>query len=212
MQTRADATRRFPGRRCGNIRRPSAFRDTGIKGLRSIAVDYSGRCGAPCLLAIVDFIRGGKRKVWTWQLGGIQMYGGERRSVKPGRLDRGDLDSTKVAGSTFTVTKPDATLRGTFVAPARLSLKAETRVISGDVWFKSNKQASKGIKMHCNGVFAESPDPKAEGFFVVVTMGRGPPPAVKVEGSGLQAKATVGTGGASRRTIRFDGEKIVLGE
>jgi hypothetical protein len=43
------------------------------------------------------------------------------------------------------------------------------------------------------------------GFFVVATIQPGDPPPVKVKGQGLQAAATVG-----KRTIRFDGEKVVL--
>jgi len=54
-------------------------------------------------------------------------------------------------------------------------------------------------------VFANGPRGDEGEFFVVVTVGRGDPPAVKTEGEGLKAKVTVG-----KRTIRFDGEKIVL--
>jgi hypothetical protein len=53
----------------GNIRHPAALKDVGIKGLRAMAVDYSGRSGAPCLFVLVDRIAGGKKKLWLWQLG-----------------------------------------------------------------------------------------------------------------------------------------------
>jgi len=52
----------------GNLRVDSSFADSGITGMRSAGVDYSGRCGAPCLFVVVDKITGGKRKVWTWQV------------------------------------------------------------------------------------------------------------------------------------------------
>jgi hypothetical protein len=185
--------------RYGNVRRDFAFKEPGIRGLRSIAVDYSGRSGAPCLLAVVDKVRGGGRKVWTWQLGGVQMYGGERGNVKPRRIDRGDLDRTRVAGNTFTIDKGDANLKGTFVTPVKL--EACARMMTGDVWFKRDKQAGKGIRMHCNGVFAEG-----ESFFAVVTIQRGSPPPVRIEGTGLDATVTVG-----ERTIRFDGTNLALG-
>lgn len=187
--------------RSGHVRRNSAFRDLGITGLRAIAVDHSGRCGSPYLLAIVDRIRGGGPKVWTWQLGGIQMYGGERRDLKPGQVDQGDLDKVVVSGPTFTITKGGANLHATFVAPSPVKLSAETRQPTGDVWFKSDKPAGKGVRMHSNGVFAEG----GGEFFVVVTIQKGPAPKVAVTGKGLDATVTVG-----RRKARFDGGKIVF--
>jgi hypothetical protein len=44
-------------------------------------------------------------------------------------------------------------------------------------------------------------------YFAVITVQQGAAPAVKVEGEGLSAKVAVGA-----RTVRFDGEKIVLGK
>lgn len=52
----------------GALRRPEAFADSGITGLRAIGVDTSGVSGAACLVAIVDRIDGGGRRVWTAQL------------------------------------------------------------------------------------------------------------------------------------------------
>lgn len=187
--------------RYGNFRRDSAFQDSGITGIRSIAVDYSGLSGAPCLMVIVDRIRGGGRKVWTWQLGGIQMYGGERANLNPREIERGDLERTRVDGNTFTINKDDANLHGTFIEPTRVKLAAETRLFGGDVWFKRDKQAGRDIRMHCNGLFAEGGDD----YFAVITVQRGEAPQVKIHGRGLDATVTVG-----RRKISFDGEKIVL--
>ena len=39
--------------RYGNIRQAEAFKASGIDGMRSIAVDYSGNSGSPCLIALV---------------------------------------------------------------------------------------------------------------------------------------------------------------
>jgi hypothetical protein len=188
--------------RYGNIRRASAFKPTGITGLRAIGVDYSGQSGAPCLLVIVDRINGGGRKVWAWQLGGLQQYGGEGARLRPGAVARGDLDATTVDGNTFTITKGDANLRATFITPVG-SLAAEQRMLEGDVWFKKDKQAGQGIGMHCNAVFAEGND----NYFVVITIQRGDPPPVSARGEGLNAIVTVG-----RQTVRFDGEKIIFGQ
>jgi len=63
-----------------------------------MAVDYSGKSGAPCLLAIADTIRGGKSKVWVWQLG-----------QATGKKPINDLDRTRIEGNTFTITKGNAT-------------------------------------------------------------------------------------------------------
>ncbi|MFW6061503.1 MAG: hypothetical protein ACOC93_01720, partial [Planctomycetota bacterium] len=83
----------------GHIRRESAFKDSGITGMRSVAVDYSGLSGAPCLMVVVDQIDGGGQKVWTWQLG------------------EENLADTTVEGNAFTVAKSDgAKLRGTVIS------------------------------------------------------------------------------------------------
>jgi len=170
--------------RYGGIRRASAFADTGITGNRSIAVDYSGRSGAPCLLAIADRIRGGKSKVWVWQLG-----------QATGKNPVNDLARTRVEGNTFTITKGDATLRGTFVLPKSVKLSAEVReksMVGG-----AASVAGKVLERPIAGVFAEGGDD----FFVVVTIQRGPAPEVKL----ANAKAQVGA-----RTVSFDGQTVVM--
>jgi hypothetical protein len=43
-------------------------------------------------------------------------------------------------------------------------------------------------------------------FFFVATIASGPQPPVQISGAGLGATVTVG-----KRTVAFDGEKIVLG-
>jgi hypothetical protein len=57
------------------------------------------------------------------------------------------------------------------------------------------------VRNGTTGVVARGPGE----YMVVVTIGAGEPPAVKVAGQGSNAKVTVGA-----RTVRFDGEKIVL--
>jgi hypothetical protein len=168
--------------RYGGLRRPSAFADSGITGMRSIAVDYSGKSGAPCLIAIGDKISGGKSKVWVWQLG-----------QAAGKNSMNDLARTKVEGNTFTITKGDATLHGTFVLPKNVKLSAEIRqksMIGG-----AASVAGKVLERPIAGVFAEGGDE----FFVVVTIQRGPPPEVRIAGD----QAFVGA-----RRIYFSDQKI----
>lgn len=176
--------------RYGNIREEEAFADSGISGLRSLGLDYSGISGAPCLFALVDRIKGGGRKIWTWQL------------PKPDKGNKESKEGSKTAhteGNMFTVAKAGgATLRGVFVTGQRP--EAEVRMTS----MKGRAGSSRGktLKRPVRGVFAE--DEEGE-FFVVVTVQQGEPPSIKVEGKGLQAKVTVGN-----RIIRFDDKHIIF--
>ncbi|MFW6162823.1 MAG: hypothetical protein ACODAJ_08615, partial [Planctomycetota bacterium] len=86
-----------------------------------------------------------------------------------------------VEGSRFTVAFRDGgTLAGHVLAPrdARIVAKGQSLAITG-----------------------------GDDFFVVLTLGRGEPPALVVEGAGLDAVARVG-----ERSVRFDGEKVILGK
>jgi len=191
----ADGRTPAPYEKYTSFRRAARLRDSGIRGIRSIAVDYSGRSGAPCLMVVADKIAGGKAKVWTWQLGDEPAKKGD---------PAGNLKDTTAAGNTFAIRKPDgAVLRGTFVAPARAKVAAEVR--RETMVGRGGSSKGKALPRPIAGVFANGPRGDEGEFFVVVTVGRGDPPAVKTEGEGLKAKVTVG-----KRTIRFDGEKIVL--
>ncbi len=87
----------------------------------------------------------------------------------------------KVSGKTFTVAGRDGvTLRGHVIVPAGAAIKADRR-----------------------GVAVTGGDE----FFVVMTVTRGDPPAVKASGKGLAAKVRVG-----KRSLRFDGDKIILAD
>jgi hypothetical protein len=178
----------------GGGRNAAAFKDSGVRGLRSVAVDYSGKSGAPCLMAIVDRIQGGRSKVWTWQLseGGLEGYGAKAKTIK--------VPDAKAVGNGFIVTQPGgATMRGTFVAPAKARVNVGGR--SG-VFHNAH---SGDMKYTIHGIFADGEDPAAGDFFVVVTFQRGEPPAVTIEGEGIEARAIVG-----KRTVRFDGVRIVI--
>ncbi|MFO8015279.1 MAG: hypothetical protein R6X20_18510 [Phycisphaerae bacterium] len=204
--------------RYGGVRRPSAFKDLGIRGLRSIGVDYSGKSGAPCLIAIADRITGGGPKTWAWQLEsriesggkgedydrktGTMVYDGKRIPYRPGavvkeerkRLEASDLARTD--GRAFTMKRGEAVLRGTFVAPRDVDLEFGERS-------RYRQTYKRGIqKVTSRAIFAEGGD----AFLCVITIGRGDPPAVRIDGRGLDATATVG-----EQTVRFDGEKIVFG-
>jgi len=180
----------------GGVRIEPAFRQSGITGLRAFGVDYSGRCGAPCLFVVADKITGGSQKLWMWRLKGQEV------DEKTGAvLEPSDLEYTTVEGNTVTLARPDGTsMRLTFVSPARLELKAETR----NIVYSKTYNRGKGT-MSAPGIYARTDAKEAE-FFVVVTIQRGDPPPVKQSGKGLAATVTVG-----KQTVRFDGEKVVVG-
>ena len=160
--------------------------DEGIEAMRSFAVDFSGESGAPGLFAIVDRITGEQAKQWT--------------------LHVPELSSSDVTieGNTFTVRKGDATLTATFIAPA--DVRIDKRLGYGsEVFFVRGKTS--GFETYRRDVItATAADPAEGDFFVVMTLQRGAPPAVRIDGSGLDATATVGN-----RTLRFDGRHILLG-
>jgi len=61
--------------------------------------------------------------------------------------------------------------------------------------------AGQKSKVSLDAVFAEGDDE----FFIVATLQQGEPPAVKVEGKGLDAKVRIGG-----RVVSFDGQKVVF--
>jgi hypothetical protein len=93
--------------------------------------------------------------------------------------------SLRQEGQVFVIEGDDgATLRGTFITPAPVRLHIEEK---------------DGIRtLHARG-----DDPKNATFFVLLTIQRGPAPAVSVQGRGLSAVVTVG-----KQTIQYarDGE------
>jgi hypothetical protein len=181
----------------GNIARETTFQDSGITGLRAYAVDYSGACGAPCLFVLVDKITGGKSKVWPWYLAGVSFDGQTGKVSGTGE----DFKKTKVEGNGVTVSKDDGTtMRMTFAGPANPVVKAEVRTLKFQQTYNRGEAS-----FTAPGIFASGADPTDGNFFVIVTIQKGPAPQVKIEGKGLEAKATVGN-----RRIAFDGRKIVM--
>lgn len=173
----------------GGTRHAWAFQDSGISGMRSIGVDYSGKCGAPALFVIVDKIQGGKRKTWLWQL---PLEGNDPKQTR--------MVDTEVKDNGFTVRQGDATLHATFVSPRGANIEAARRKM------QITKSAGHGagvtkLDVSFDAVSAEGGDE----FFVIATLQRGDPPSVKVQGDGLKARVQVGA-----RSVRFDGQKIVF--
>jgi hypothetical protein len=167
---------------------PENLDPASIKGWRAIAFDYSGKCGAPCLMAMVDRIEGGKRKEWVWPA--------------PTEDDGKQDVSVKTEGNSFVLDYGDAAMRGTFVAPAKVVLSHRTG--EGKIMATSSQIAA---TFERNQIVARG-ETGTEGLFIMVaTFQRGAPPEVKVEGEGLGTVAYIGT-----RKVYIDGNRIVIGE
>ena len=126
----------------------------GISLVRHMAIDLSGECGAPVLIAIVDRA---DQITAPWRL----PLATPVASSSPGQFIAGDAAAANLAG--------------------RFLVPSDARLAGGQV-------------------------PARGEYFLLLTLQRGPAPAVKVEGTGLNARVWVG-----KRTIAFDGREIVLG-
>jgi hypothetical protein len=123
--------------------------------------------------------------VWMWQLPPDSRDGPSYKlDLQPGG---------------FTLAYPGASLRATFVSPKNPQLAhAKGRMKAHPL---SGVDDADVNAVHVTGV-----GPTAGDFFVVLTLQKDAAPEVKVDGEGLEAKATVGA-----QTVRFEGRKIVVG-
>lgn len=208
-----------PYERYGNLPIAGMLRESPRRATRSVAVDYSGACGAPALIVIADRTSGAKRAVWTWQVESrresagrgtdvqkqpvwIVEWQGQHWTYKVGHLireDRKRVDgdpSVQVNDRGFMLKRGQATLSATFVTPAKPVIEFGERSVY-------TQTAKSGIsRAFSRAIFVEG----GNDFLVVMTIQQGEPPEVRVEGSGLDA--TIHVGG---QTVRLNGAKIVLG-
>jgi hypothetical protein len=86
----------------------SSFRDLGIRAVRAVSADFTGKSGAPGVVIVADKITGGRLRVWQMHLA--------------------PNVTAQIDGASFTLRskKTDATVRGTFVVPADVQLAADT--------------------------------------------------------------------------------------
>ena len=157
-------------------------KDLGIRALRSLAVDYSGLSGAPCLVAVADRIAGTQGRN-TWQMSTEREH------------------AVACEGSTFTITASSgATLRGTVVAPAGAAVRAVEAEHVHEINYHGRHSRTKFLR---RVVLVDGSD-MDQNFLVVMTIQKGPAPAVQASG---KDGAKVGA-----RHVRFDGRKIALGQ
>jgi len=173
-------------------------------GLRSFAVDYSGASGAPALFVLADKItyrpaparKPAAKPVTKDDVPGEPPRESLRAPPHRWRLvtDAGNQVAVEPGG--FTITGPNgATLRGTIIAPAKATPTVADATHNIEINYRFD---------HINGSFTRKVISVAgdDNFLVVFTLQKGAAPPVTVEGD------TVRLG---QQTVRFDGEKIVLG-
>ncbi len=161
----------------------------GITGQRALGVDYSGRCGAPALLVLVDQIDGGGRKVWNWQV--------------PEGFDKGDVT---FSDDGFTMAKGGASLKATFISPRKINIGFTNQ----EVTFKpAGDRYKTKVTVALRAIQASSvPDDTDGHFMVVLTLQRGKAaPRVTSLGKGLNARVIVGG-----VPVRFEGNRVIIGK
>jgi hypothetical protein len=146
--------------------RGAGTRNLGIRAVRSLAVDYSGASGAPCLLAIADRLTGTQGHN-TWQL------------TTPRD------NAVTIDGNTFTITaKSGATLKGTVVTPDNAPITVEDTEQVHEINYQGGHARTKFLTRTIRVAGTD----KDQTFLVVITLQRGPTPDVAV----ADGKATVG--------------------
>ena len=172
-------------------------RDIGARATRAMAVDFSGRCGAPALVVVADRIAGTHPKTWLLNLPGLVPPSGGR----PGPPSL----SVEIGDGAFTLRQGGASLRATFITPAGVRIeRVEGKAVRDSPGGREHKSNPTLLRY---GIEATSPDPTGGDFLVIMTIQQGDPPAIAADGNALDATVTVG-----KRTIRFDGQKIILGD
>ena len=132
----------------------------------------------PAIFAVVDHITGGKRKIWMQQLPAGATF--------------------SVHGPTFTLANGGVTYKATVISPLNATM-AKAR--------GAGAQKISGVPdADRDAIHVTGPSGKEGDFFIVMTLQKGPAPAVNVQGDGLKATATVGN-----LRLGFDGQKIIVG-
>lgn len=152
--------------------------DLGIRARRWVAMDHSGASGAPALMTVADRLTGTKGdEVWQFCTAA------------------GHTVTTDATG--FTITAADgAVLRGTVVLPKQPVLSSSKVRFTHEINYhgRHSQTALDRQVIRLTG--------KGSQFVVVMTVSRGAPPPVQVDG----AKAAVGG-----QTITWDGAGLTLG-
>jgi hypothetical protein len=173
------------GRRNANAVEPDGF-----TGCRAVAVDYSGRSGAPCLMVLYDRISRPAAPRWLWTLPGS-------RSLE-----------VKVAERSFELRQANAVLRATFLQPAAIELEHWDRKTMTFI-ARGGSTGGKPFQRAVDGIAALAPESAQTEFLVVVTLQEhipdAPPLVPQVRTEGTATRITVGN-----QTVTLDNDKLTL--
>jgi hypothetical protein len=166
-------------------------KDLGIRHLRSLAIDYSGKSGAPVLLVVADHVQGCTAEHTAYlQLNGKQrspyIQNGQTFTITHSYEKHGQKKSTTVVSH----------LIPTGNQPPVIEPRGSQQRWSGMVYVDrpaEHKEAS------------NSSEQAERLYLMVVTVQDGEAPPVKSQGTSLKTMVTVG-----QRTVRFDGTKVVI--
>ncbi|TVR07861.1 MAG: hypothetical protein EA401_14530, partial [Planctomycetota bacterium] len=133
--------------------------DIGLRGGRSVAVDYSGLSGAPALWVVVDDIAGGRNqaKRWHWNI--------------PAKITDIDAPQLDIDGNAFQLQQGDALMRATLLHPQRVRLQA---VLNHEQDIPGQREAA---TLH--GIQARGRRGDEGRFIAVFTLGKEDPPSVQ---------------------------------
>jgi hypothetical protein len=184
---------------------------TNYTAVRAVAVDYSGKCGAPALIALVDKIEGPGKRYWIWQepaqrgrSGGYRLEprkNGFTMHQAPGHHDArkpASMNLTFVGGSERNV-QTNGVLE---ISTAKLG-KAGAGGLRRKLNLKDEAKLPESTELEFGTMV---PGADGESFFAVITLQHKDPPEVKhISGKGLNTVVQVGG-----QRVRFDGVKVVI--
>jgi hypothetical protein len=151
---------------------------------RHVGVDYSGRSGAPALIAIVDRLKGPGKKTWTLAASSVL--------ARPPVVEAGPRGCFSIRAEQTVRQKQTPSLRATAAWP-----KDRDFVVEADAALPVKEQRPYLVKMSIEGADAV--------FFVVMTIQEAKAPVCEATGEGLGAVVKIG-----KQQVRFDGRRIVL--
>lgn len=193
-------------------------KDIGIRATRAMAVDFSGKCGAPALFVIADRFAGTKDGVWVFNL---PMHVPPRED---GKAQRGrpaaaataspeDVPNVTIRPDGFELAHKGASLRVTFVSPVgpKIEQVSGKPLQEGYIGRVGKGFRRPGLLPGSQrwGVEVRPPaaGEKTDEFLVIMTLQKGAAPEVSTQGSGLDAKVKVGG-----QTVKYDGKRIIFGQ
>ncbi|MFW6062274.1 MAG: hypothetical protein ACOC93_05645, partial [Planctomycetota bacterium] len=167
--------------RPGRERARTVAADVGVRATRQLAVDYSGKSGAPVLVAVADRLQGTQGDN-TWQFCTLPEH------------------EVTVNEDGFTIEAADgASLKATFVAPAEPKVTVHKVTIRHEINYHGRHQ-QRNLPRQVIEVRG------GERFFVVMTIQRGEPPRARTASSGPTLRAVV-----NGRAMQFGPEQLHLG-